>query len=186
MTYELPVNVTVCQSILHGSNMETALVSFAEMGVTEVIPMRTARMLKMHQSAREDAQKQYARWISRFVKNSLREVTPTLHQPMDFADVVKRMGAYDLTILAYENARDPLCTAKAIAACKDAKRVLVLIGPERGFEPDEVEMAKAAGAHIVSLGKRIIRAANAGAIFMGMLVYALELNAESEGGQNIV
>ena len=177
MTHELPIKVTICQSILHKPNMETALVSFAEMGVTDVIPIRTERMIKMRQPEREeDTKKLYDRWTRRFVRNSLREVTPTVRETMDFTDAVKLIPDYDLAILAYENEHDPLCTAKALAECKGAKSVIVFIGPERGFEPHEVELAKDAGAHIVSLGKRIIRAANAGAILMGMMVYVLELN----------
>ncbi len=177
MTHELPVKVTICQSILHKPNMETALVSFAEMGITDVIPVRTERMLKLRQPAREeDTRRLYERWLKRFVRNSLREVTPILHETMDFADAVKLIADYDIAIFAYENEHDPLCTAKALAECKGAKSVIVFIGPERGFEPHEVELAKEAGAHIVSLGKRIIRAANAGAVLMGMMVYVLELN----------
>lgn len=177
MKRELPARVTICQSILHRPNMETALVSVAEMGVTEVIPVYTARVRKLPWTEQnEEAQKEYDRWAKRLVRNSLREVAPTVHTPMDFADALMLIPNYDVAILAYENQHDPMCTARALAACKDAGSVLVFMGPERGFEPYEVEMAENAGARIVSLGNRIIRAANAGAILMGMIVYTLELN----------
>lgn len=176
MNRELPVKVTLCQSILCKPNMKTAFVSFAEMGITDVIPIRTERMIKMRQTDPEETKQSYNRWVGQFVRNSLREVAPTVHEAMDFVDAVKLISDYDVAILSYENAYDPLCTAKALAECKDAKNIIIFIGPERGFEPCEVELAKDAGAHIVSLGSRIIRAANAGAILMGMLVYALELN----------
>lgn len=176
MSHELPAKVTLCQSVLQRPNMETALVSLAEMGVTDVIPVRTELMLNIGKTTLEERQREYNRWARRFVRNSLREVVPVVHEPMDFSDAVKLAADYDVVLLAYENEHDPTCTAKALAECKDAKSILIFIGPERGFEPHEVELAQSTGAHIVSLGRRIIRAANAGAILMGMLVYVLELN----------
>lgn len=175
MNRELPVKVTVCQSILQKENMNNAVRSFTEMGVTDVIPVRVSRMVK--QPIQENSFKERLVWRSReLVKNSLREIAPTIHDIMDFADAVKLIKDYDVAILAYENEHDPLCTVKALARCKNAKSIIIFIGSELGFEPHEVELAQDAGAHIVSLGNRIIRASNAGAILMGMLVYVLELN----------
>ena len=54
----------------------------------------------------------------------------------------------------------------------------MFIGCEKGFAPEEVELAKSNGVKIVTLGNRIIRAVNAGAILMGMLTYVLELAGE--------
>ena len=172
---ELPLKATICQGILHEPNMEAALKSLGEMGATDIIPVRTKKAFSFSVRNTKDTQHLQS-CAERFVKNSLREVAPTVHEPMDFADAVKLIGEHDVAILAYENQHDPLCTAKALAECKGAESVIVFIGPERGFAPEEVELARQAGAHIVSLGGRIIRAANAGAVLLGMLVYVLELN----------
>lgn len=175
MNHELPVKVTICQSILQKKNMDDALLALGEMGVTDIIPVRSERVFRLPNHGKEEVKRQWQLCAKHFVQNSLREIAPTVHDTMDFADAVKLIADYDVAILAYENEHDPLCTAKALAKCKDVKNIIVFIGPERGFEPNEVELAQTAGAHIVSLGKRIIRASNAGAILMGMLVYALEL-----------
>ena len=179
MNHELPVNVTICQSVLDQKNMQTAMLSFCEMGVNYIVPVKTERMLPRHTGI--DNAETVRRWRNDakvFMRNSLRKIAPIVYEPIPFADAVAKAKNYDVVILCYENEHDSLCTAKAIAECKDAKSVLVFIGPERGFTPEEVELAKNAGAHIVSLGNRIIRACNAGAIFMGMLVYALELDGD--------
>lgn len=175
MNRELPVKVTVCQSVLHKNNMDAALHAFTEMGVTDIIPMRTDRVFPLAYNEKEETKRHWRLCAKDFVKNSLREVTPTVRDTMDFADAVKLAAGYDVAILAYENEHDPLCTVRALEACKGAKNVIIFIGPERGFEPHEVALAQTAGAHIVSLGNRIIRACNAGAVLMGMLVYVLEL-----------
>src|SRR5262249_13222567 len=41
-------------------------------------------------------------------------------------------------------------------------RMLLLVGPEGGFTPEEIVQAERAGARIVSLGPRILRAESAG------------------------
>lgn len=179
MDRELPVKVTLCQSILDPKNMETALLSFCEMGVTDVVPVNSERVLRRFYKGKES--ESLRRWQSRarvFQRNSLREIAPTVHAPVSFTEAVKLVKDYDVAILCYENEHDPLCTAKALAECKNAKSVVVFIGPENGFAPEEVELAKKSGAHIVTLGNRIIRACNAGVVFMSMLVYALELSGE--------
>ena len=50
--------------------------------------------------------------------------------------------------------------------------VLVLVGPEGGFSAEEAELGRAAGAHLVSLGERILRSETAGLAMLAILDYA--------------
>jgi 16S rRNA (uracil1498-N3)-methyltransferase len=52
--------------------------------------------------------------------------------------------------------------AAAAAGADSPARLLLLIGPEGGFTPEEVATAEEAGARLVSLGPRILRAESAG------------------------
>jgi len=47
----------------------------------------------------------------------------------------------------------------------------VLIGPEGGFAPEEVERLAAAGARAVSLGPRILRSETAGLVAAAVVLY---------------
>jgi 16S rRNA (uracil1498-N3)-methyltransferase len=177
MNRELPAKVTLCQSILNYSLMDETVRTSTEMGFTDVVPVRAARTIGKFTS--EDEQKLFERWSNRVKDlryNSRREFVPTVHPPIDLSEAIEMVKDYDVAILAYENETDPTCTKKALEACKAAKNIIIFIGPERGFEPEEVAMAEAAGVKIVTLGKRIIRAVNAGAVLMSMLIYAIELD----------
>lgn len=181
MSRELPCKVTICQCVLEGQKMNDMLYCTAEMGVTDVVPVMSARVFGTARKQQGEAVRQ--RWqmtAKAFMRNSLREVYPIVHPTMDFAEAVKLAKDYDVAILAYENESDPDCTRKAMEACKGAESIIVFIGPEQGLAPEEVELAKSNGIQIVSLGKRIIRAVNAGAVLMGMIVYALELDGGGE------
>ena len=51
----------------------------------------------------------------------------------------------------------------------------MIIGPEGGFSPGEIERLKAAGAATVSLGRTILRTETAGMAALAMIMYEMEL-----------
>ena len=70
---------------------------------------------------------------------------------------------------------------KAMAAAREllsgiraGQSVAVFIGPEGGFEEEEIEEARAGGFLPVSLGKRILRTETAGMTVLSILMYLLE------------
>lgn len=62
------------------------------------------------------------------------------------------------------------------AAMPRKKSVAVFIGPEGGFEPEEVEAAREAGVKPISLGRRILRTETAGMTVLAWLIYILEIS----------
>jgi 16S rRNA (uracil1498-N3)-methyltransferase len=72
-------------------------------------------------------------------------------------------------------------TREALSRIKAPMSVGILIGPEGGFDEKEVALARDAGAVVISLGKRILRAETAAvtAVAMGMLY--VEMLAEGDG-----
>ena len=51
------------------------------------------------------------------------------------------------------------------------ENLLLIIGPEGGISEDELDLARAAGAKPVSLGRRILRAETAGLVAMSAIFY---------------
>ena len=49
----------------------------------------------------------------------------------------------------------------------------IVIGPEGGFEPSEIEQLKEAGAKIVTLGKRILRTETVALAMSSVIMYEL-------------
>ena len=60
-------------------------------------------------------------------------------------------------------------------------KVAILIGPEGGFDPKEVEAAEGLGAKRISLGQRILRTETAAITSVGMCMLHVELNAGGDG-----
>ena len=65
-------------------------------------------------------------------------------------------------------------TRKVIEAIRPGQSVGIFIGPEGGFEKEEVMLALSEGAKEITLGKRILRTETAGLTTLSILMYHLE------------
>ena len=65
-------------------------------------------------------------------------------------------------------------TARIIESIRPGQSVGIFIGPEGGFEEEEVLRAREAGAQPVTLGRRILRTETAGLAALSILMYHLE------------
>ena len=75
---------------------------------------------------------------------------------------------YDLIVVPYECEEEN--SIFKVFGKKEIKKILYIIGPEGGFEVEEVEKFKREGAVVVSLGKRILRAETAAIVTGGILI----------------
>jgi 16S rRNA (uracil1498-N3)-methyltransferase len=57
---------------------------------------------------------------------------------------------------------------------KGKKSAGIIIGPEGGFDPGEVELAEKAGARTITLGNRILRTETAGMALLSILMFMLD------------
>jgi 16S rRNA (uracil1498-N3)-methyltransferase len=78
-------------------------------------------------------------------------------------------------LVPYENAENYGIKKVVIDKCKgrDIKKIAILIGPEGGFEEEEIEILKDLNCEIVTLGPRILRTETAGMVAMSLIMYEL-------------
>jgi 16S rRNA (uracil1498-N3)-methyltransferase len=146
---------------------ENFLEKSTELGISEILPMVTERTVsRPNEHKREGKNERWEKIILSACKQSQRYHFPKLHPIQRFADVLKRND--ELKLIPYE-----FSTKQGLPSMIGA-RVLFLIGPEGGFTPEEVIIAKTHGFKEVSLGKTILRVDTAG-IFALSLVRAEEL-----------
>lgn len=187
---ELPVRITLFQGLPKADKMELIIQKTVELGVSEIVPVAMSRcVVKLDD---KKSAKKTARWQSiseSAAKQAGRGIIPSVREPMTYGEALKYAGEMDAILLPYENAegmpetRRIISELKAKAAEKAAEKdgakteelsVGVFIGPEGGFADEEVSKAKAAGAEIITLGKRILRTETAGLATMAILMYELE------------
>ena len=89
-------------------------------------------------------------------------------------EALKMAEELDVTLLPYELAGGMEVTREVIRQIKSGQSVGIFIGPEGGFEPEEVDAAVSMGAKVITLGRRILRTETAGLATLAVLMFELE------------
>ena len=175
---ELSVHMTLFQGLPKKDKMELIIEKAVELGACEVVPVACIRSVaKMGDEKRED--KKIARWnaiAEAAAKQSGRGVIPVVKDLMKFPEAMRFAKEHcDMILFPYENAEGMNTLRNCVSKMKPGARIGVFIGPEGGFDPDEVALAKNAGAEIVSLGRRILRTETAGLTMLSYLMIEAEM-----------
>jgi 16S rRNA (uracil1498-N3)-methyltransferase len=152
---EPSLRVRIAQALLKGDQFDRILEYASEMGVESLQPMLTERTVARPEAgrlaARMDRWRQIARQGAELgQRGRLPEVLP-LATPEEAAASAKAAGFK--VLLLYEGSG----LSSLSEANLGAGGVCIMVGPEGGWSQAEVELAKASGAAIVSLGPRIMR-----------------------------
>ena len=77
-------------------------------------------------------------------------------------------------LIPYELAKGMEETKRLISSVEPGQSIGIFIGPEGGFEEEEIEKAVNMGALPITLGRRILRTETAGLTILSILMYHLE------------
>jgi 16S rRNA (uracil1498-N3)-methyltransferase len=175
-SHELPSGIFLFQGLPKGDKMEEIVQKNVELGVRAVIPVRMKRcVVKLDEKKALQKTERWQGIAEAAAKQSRRGIIPEIHIPLSFkeaVDLAKRQC--DLILLPYELAENMEETRRVFGRVESGKQIAVFIGPEGGFDPDEVKTLKEAGAVSITLGKRILRTETAGMTVMSVLMYLLE------------
>lgn len=169
---ETKINITLCQGIPKQTKMETIIQQNVELGVKSFIPLITERtVVKFNQKDRE--QKKLNRWqkIAReSAKQSKRNIIPVVEPIMTVKELVEKLKDEDALVLVPYELEDVKLLKDVLFESSD--NYYIVIGPEGGFDIKEIQMLQEIGAHIVTLGKRILRTETAGVVTAAVVLYA--------------
>ena len=93
---------------------------------------------------------------------------------MKFTEAVKQAETLDEALIPYELAEGMDEARERIRGLHDKKTIGIFIGPEGGFEEEEIALAANAGIHPITLGKRILRTETAGLCILSVIMFELE------------
>ena len=150
---ESPLQLTLAVALLKGEKFDLVVQKATELGVTKIVPLIT-RYADIKLRDESDASKRVARWqriALEAAKQSGRAVVPKIESPTPFESV---LSPSHLRLLFSEKAGHGLTQI-------DTDTVTAIIGSEGGWSDEELDQARTAGAQIVTLGGRILRAETA-------------------------
>ena len=172
---ELPSKIYLFQGLPKQDKMELIVQKAVELGVYQVIPVATKRAVVKLDAKK--AKKKVERWQQIAVsaaKQAGRGIIPAVGEVCTYAQALKYAEELDVVLIPYELAEGMKETKAILDQVKPGMRVGIFIGPEGGFDVEEVEAAMTEGIHPITLGRRILRTETAGMTMLSILMFQLE------------
>ena len=172
---ELPSKIYLFQGLPKQDKMELIVQKAVELGACQVIPVMTRRCVVKLDAKK--AAKKVSRWqqiAESAAKQAGRGYIPEIRDVMTLEEALAFAGQLDVRLIPYELAEGMEHTRDVIGKIMPGQSVGIFIGPEGGFEKEEVEQAVEKGVLPVTLGKRILRTETAGLAVLSVLMYRLE------------
>ncbi len=167
MRYREPdLRVTLAAAVLKNPSRYDFLVEKAtELGVSEIIPMRSARTIPSH--ARSDRWRKLALAA---MKQSGRSWVPAVRDLSAFGDILDEFRECENKVVAHE---DPAAGTpfREIRPAKEGETgLLIMVGPEGGLTGDEIGECAGAGFGTLYLGERRLRTETAAVVALARLM----------------
>ncbi len=178
---ELPVKFYLFQGLPKADKLELIIQKTVELGVAGIIPVEMSRsIVKLDDKKKKQRKERWQAIAESAAKQSKRNVIPEVFDVLSYKLAMQKAAGMDLFLVPYENERGMAATKEALDRIKPGMSVGILVGPEGGFDDKEIDLAREAGAVVISLGSRILRAETAAitAVAMGML--HVEMNTDGE------
>ncbi len=167
---EAPVRVTVYEGMPKADKLDFIAQKLTELGAAAVVPVRMARCVaKLDGRDGEKRRERLERIAREAAKQCGRAMPPRISAPMDWRAALGAMAGHDLLLIPWEEARGTRLK-DVFALSGDARDIGIVIGPEGGITPEEVDEMVAAGGRCVTLGPRILRTETAAVVSAALVM----------------
>ncbi len=171
---EPALEIVLEQAIPKAQKMDLIVQKATELGVSSIIPFLSDRSVPLLDAER--SLRKRMRWqkvAAEATKQCGRTIVPQVDAIIPFRGLLNRWDENSLKIMLWEDEKNN--TLKDLLKThQPSARVVILVGPEGGFSGQEVNMAREAGFHTVSLGKYILRTETAGMSLLSIVHYEWE------------
>lgn len=171
---EPDLEVTLYQSLPKKDKFELIIQKATELGVYSIVPVITKRTI-IHID-NEKAKKKLERWnkiAQEACKQSGRAYVPQISEPISFKTMLCGLKT-ELNLIPHEGeTKKGLKQVLKSFKASIPKSIGIFIGPEGGWDKEEVEIAVKHGIIPVTLGPRILRTETASLAVLTMILYEL-------------
>jgi 16S rRNA (uracil1498-N3)-methyltransferase len=166
---EPTTRLVVYPSLLQRDKFEIVLQKLTEVGAAAIAPVVTARSL-VRQPPDDGRQTRWRAILREATEQCGRGVVPALLPTLDLPHAIARAIGEGTVLMAYEGER-----RRSLRDALDSAQptVSVFVGPEGGYAPEEAAAAGRAGAHLITLGSRVLRTETASPLLVALVLYEL-------------
>lgn len=177
---ELANPIYLFQALPKGDRMEYVIQKAVELGACEIIPVAMKYcVVKLDEKKAQAKVKRWQAIAQSAAKQSKRSRIPVVRPVMDFASAAACAMECGCRLVPYENECGMQATKKALHSIRRGESISVMIGPEGGFAPEEIEALRGK-MQVISLGKRILRTDTAAAAMLSALMLRIEMMEEEK------
>lgn len=160
--------ITLVQALAKGDRDELAVQAATELGIDAVMPWAAARSVSRWEGPKaEKGRQRWAAIVREAVKQSIRSWLPPVEAVATTAELPGRLDGARMLLL------EPTATTPLTEVRPDGRDLALVVGPEGGISPAELERLVAAGAEPVRLGASVLRTSTAGPAAIAVLNVAL-------------
>jgi 16S rRNA (uracil1498-N3)-methyltransferase len=167
------LEVTLIQGLPKADKLEWILQKGTELGATAFSPVQTARSVVRLEPAR--AAQKVLRWqkiVEEAARQCGRSDVPVVHAPRELLAAVEGLATGTRLLLLDEQPRT-VSLSDALTDSRGLARFALLVGPEGGWDREEVAALERLNAVPVSLGRNILRTETAAIAGLAVLLHAL-------------
>lgn len=164
---ELIQNITIAHGLVRREKMEEVVRRLVELGCYQYIPVDMKKSVVKNKDINLDRLNKIIKEAS---EQSERTKLMKISNVISFNSLIKIFNSYDLVLLCHAKERENINLFNEIKN-KDFKNILVIIGPESGFDDSEISALTNYNAKIISLGKRVLRTETAPLYIMAVLSF---------------
>jgi 16S rRNA (uracil1498-N3)-methyltransferase len=172
-----PANrIILFQAIPKGSRMETVIEKAVELGASEIIPVDMKYcVVRLDEKKKASRVQRWQKIADGAARQSKRSQMPKVGPVLSFREAADQLQSLDISLVPYENAQGAAYTMELLRKIKPGQSVGILIGPEGGFAPEEIDYLRdSKKAEVISLGHRILRTDTAAIATMTLVMMASE------------
>ncbi|MGQ9679063.1 MAG: RsmE family RNA methyltransferase [bacterium] len=156
--------LVLAQAVLKSDKLAQVVEVATELGVSDVVPFISERVVGR---LTETKYRRLTNVAVSAMKSSTRTVLPRIERVVDVDGLTESFRLFDQVIVPYEEEKE-----KGLVSVfnRSALKLMVVVGPEGGFTPEEIVKMKNAGAVSCSLGPRRLRAETAAAATISVVL----------------
>ena len=166
-------DVVLAQAILKGDRMNWVIQKATELGVTGMIPLLSSRVIARPPASRvQTVRERWQRIAIDAAQQSEQWAFPGVNQPMTLSELSKHVPRAALRCALFERSGERSLGSLSIDQAFQGTIVLA-IGPEGGWTPEEMQELLDQRFQPISLGKNILRSETAPLVALSILQHQL-------------
>lgn len=158
--------VTLYQGLPKGDKMDWIIQKAVELGVTAVVPVATRRSVARLEGKADKKQERWQRIAAEAAGQCGRGILPSVERPLSWNQALSRLSG-EPALVFYEGGGRPLREL----VTPSTRRLSVFVGPEGGFDPEEIDAIRRQGGGVATLGPRILRCETAPLAALTLLMH---------------